>query len=275
MTERFERFTGVGVRKRRVNAWVLSFLITGVGSLSATASSSSAPTDVTVKAVATFSSQYVFRGDRLAGPSVQPYVEANAGQTTFGLWTNFPLKDKVALVSNPEVDLYGSYNFDFTRGFSLTPGFTLYGYPDAPTNAGYRRSTFEPSLALNYTIPGVRLTPKIYYDAVQRGSTFELNGSTAFPLAHLGTELDFAGTIGTYKLRSITNRPTPHAKAWGDYWLARVSIPFQVSTHMQITVGWTYTGGINAEIKAGTLPKHSDPLAASRGIADIACAYTF
>ena len=49
----------------------------------------------TVTSTFTAVSQYMFRGQRLGGPSWQPSVEVAAGDFTAGLWSNLPFKDKV------------------------------------------------------------------------------------------------------------------------------------------------------------------------------------
>src|SRR4051812_478676 len=82
-----------------------------------------------VTATASAVSQYMFRGQRLGGPSWQPSVEVAAGDVTVGLWSNLPFKDKVADVSDPEFDLYGSYTIALSKDLTLVPGFTFYDYP--------------------------------------------------------------------------------------------------------------------------------------------------
>ena len=64
-------------------------------------------------------STYIFRGVAFSGPSIQPYVEFEAGNLTFGGWGS------QGFDGFQEMDLYASYEFDF--GFSI--GFTDYYYP--------------------------------------------------------------------------------------------------------------------------------------------------
>ena len=242
----------------------------------APAAAPAAPTpSFTVTGTATAVSQYMFRGQRLGGPSWEPAVELGAGDLTVGLWSNLPFKDKVANSSDPELDLYGSYAFNVTKDISIVPGFTFYDYPSAPTNQGYYRSTFEPSVALNYTIAGVKLTPKYYYDMVLRGPTYELVGAYALPLKDLGTELDFTGQIGTYIQRDVTNNGSPRSKAWGDYWLLGVAAPFQITKDSKLSVGFAYTEGRNASYKTGNQPKTGNPYAVGRGVVTISYGYAF
>src|SRR3954470_11149726 len=73
-------------------------------------------------------SQYMFRGTRLGGPSFEPTVEFDSGNLALGIWSNFPIKDKVAGQSDPEIDPYGSYKLVINDAFNVQPGFTLYTY---------------------------------------------------------------------------------------------------------------------------------------------------
>ena len=181
--------------------------------------------------------------------------------------------------SDPEADPYGSYTFNVTDAFSIQPGFTWYTYPRAPLDEGYYRSTIEPSLAFTYAIDGVKLTPKVYYDVVLHGATYELSAAYVVPLKGLGTELDLGATTGTYNGSDEVNRGRamylPKTKAWGDYWLAGVALPFQLSSALKLTVGWAYTKGSDAYYKTGTEPKTINTEAVGRGVATGALALSF
>lgn len=262
-------------------ALILSAFAVSALSLSAqTAASAPAPSapiapSVSVTIAPSFVSQYMFRGQRLGGASFQPVVEASYGAATLGLWSNFPMKDKVAGQSDPEFDFYGAYSFPINETISVVPGFTFYDYPSAPTKAGFYRSTFEPSIAVNYTFSGVKLTPKLYYDVTLHGPTYELTGAYAYPLKDLGTELNFTATIGTYKLTDATNNVSPSVKTWGDYWLVGIAAPFQINTASKVTIGFAYTKGSDAFYKQGSFPKSSNTAAVGRGVVTLSYSYTF
>ena len=66
-----------------------------------------------------FYSTYVFRGVAFSGPSIQPYVELEAGNFTIGGWGS------QGYDGFQEMDLYASYAFDF----GLSIGLTDYYYP--------------------------------------------------------------------------------------------------------------------------------------------------
>jgi hypothetical protein len=239
------------------------------------ASPAAATPSVAVTATASVVSQYMFRGQRLNGAGFQPSVEMAAGDLTLGAWGNFVLDDKVAGSSDPEIDLYGSYAFKLSDAASLVPGFTSYHFPDASEGAGFYKWTFEPNLALNYTVQGFKLTPKIYYDTVLKGATYEFTAAYAYPLKDIGSELDFVATAGTYKLKDVANDASPSVKAWGDYWLVGVSMPFQINKQSKVTLGFAYTEGTNAFTKAGSLGRSPNSLAIGRGVATVSYAFSF
>lgn len=71
-------------------------------------------------------STYIFRGVAFSGPSIQPYVEFEAGNFTFGGWGS------QGFDGFQEMDLYASYSFDF----GLSIGFTDYYYPGSDYFSG-------------------------------------------------------------------------------------------------------------------------------------------
>jgi uncharacterized protein (TIGR02001 family) len=221
-------------------------------------------------------SQYMFRGVRLGGPAFQPSLEYDYGALAAGVWTNFPMKDRVVGQSDPEVDPYASYTFTLVADrLTLVPGFTWYTYPDAKKENGYYKDTFEPSLALNYTIGLLKLTPKLYYDVVLHGPTYELTATVAVPLKEIGSELDFIGTVGTFKWTDALENSSPATKNWGDYWLLGVGLPFQVTKASKLTVGVAYTKGSNNYVKFGSEPRVANSAAVGRTVVSVSYAWTF
>ena len=249
------------------------------GALSVTAQTAPAPAPaapaVAITVTPAIVSQYMFRGQRLGGASFQPAIEASYGSFVGGLWSNFPVKDKVPGTSDPEFDFYGSYTAAISDTLSVVPGFTAFYYPDADTKAGFYKFTFEPSLAVNYTTSGIKFTPKIFYDFVLDGPTFELGAGYALPLKDLGTELGFSASIGTYLLNDFAKNSTPRTKAWGDYWSVGAAAPFQLTKESKLTVGFAYTKGAGAYTKVGSTPKSENTLAVGRGVVTVSYSYAF
>ena len=220
-------------------------------------------------------SQYLFRGQRLGGQSFQPTLELGYGNLGVGVWANFPVSSKVAGVSDPEVDPYAYYMFALTDTISLVPGFTYYTYPRAETRHGFYRSTFEPNLAVSWSVKGVKLTPKVYYDLTLDGPTFEITAGYAVPLRQLGTELDFTLQAGEYLQRDVVNHSAAQTKAWGQYWLVGMAVPFQFSAHSKFTLGFAYTEGVKAFTKAGSTPRIPNVLAVRRGVVNFSYTRSF
>jgi hypothetical protein len=223
-----------------------------------------------------FASQYMFRGARLSGPSFEPTLEFDSGNLAVGVWGNFPLKDKVDGQSDPEFDFYGSYTIEAIKDtLTWAPGVTIYTYPNAKTANGFYKATFEPNVALNYSVAGWKLTPKLYYDFVLKGPTYEFTAAYTIPLKDANTELDFTGTVGTFKWTDAFADTNPKAKNWGNYYLIGVAAPFQVSANSKLTVGFAYTKGSDNYVKIGTDHKQLNTAAVGRGVVTISYGLTF
>jgi uncharacterized protein (TIGR02001 family) len=220
-------------------------------------------------------SQYMFRGVKVGGPSFQPTLEWGYGSWIAGVWGSVPLDNSVPAASDPEIDLYGSYTHRINDATDVNIGAMWYYYPNADKTSGLYRSSFEPSVALNYTVQGLRLTPKLYYDVTLEGPTAELLAFYAVPLQNLGTELDFTGSVGTYKWNEAAEDTTPAVKNWGDYWSLGVALPFQVTANGRLVVGFSYMKGSGNYVKQGTLPREPNALAVGRGVASISYSLTF
>ncbi len=234
-----------------------------------------AASKITLSATASFVNQYMFRGERLGGPSFQPTIDGTYGDLAVGLWSNFPLQDKLAGQSDPEFNLYGSYSLALNDRVTLVPGWTLYTYPRAPTDVGFFRATLEPNLVLNFTIADLGLAPRISYDLDTHESTGEVSASYALPLLGVGTEIDLTGTLGTHTLSNAEYGATPRVKAWGNFWSLGAAVPYQIPGAGKLTFGWAYTRGSGAFMKRGSAPKEVNPLAAGRGIIAVSYAMEF
>jgi uncharacterized protein (TIGR02001 family) len=229
-----------------------------------------------------FASQYMFRGARLGGPSFQPSLEYDNGNAAVGVWANTPLKDKVVGQSDPEFDFYATYSFEEIKDtLTWVPGVTIYTYPKAKRANGFYTATFEPNLALNYSVAGLKLTPKIYYDFVLKGPTLEFTAAYTVPLKDLNSELDFTGTIGTFKWTSaapdqVNSLGQPaDVKNYGNYYLVGVAAPFQVTKNGKLTVGIAYTKGAQNFFKVGTDGKFANTAAVGRGVVTVSYAINF
>jgi uncharacterized protein (TIGR02001 family) len=214
-------------------------------------------------------SDYFFRGVRLAGPSLQPAVEFNRKTLSLGAWSNVALTD-TGKPTNPEVDLYGAFRIrSGSDAVELVPGFTLYTYLRAHHADGIYRTTFEPSVGANIDVHGLRLTPKVYYDFTLEGATYELSAALAFALKSLGTELDLNASVGTFKLRNVTPDADPREKNWGDYFNLNASVPYRVSSTATVSLSIGYSVGTNNYFKQAGVPRSRNPDARSRALVSL------
>jgi hypothetical protein len=229
----------------------------------------------------TYVSTYMFRGQRLGGQSFEPSLSGSYGNWAFGVWANDPVnnKNKVAGQSDPEIDPQGSYTFAVNNSLSVQPGFTWYTYCRAPLNEGFYRMTFEPNLAVNYSVEALTLTPKFYYDMVLHTATYEMNGTYAVQLKSLGSEFDLSAAAGTYYGSDVVNTAgvpnTPRTAAWGNYWSAGASMPFKLTNSAKLVVGWMYTQGTDAYLQARNQLKTTNTEAVGRGVASASLVFSF
>lgn len=218
--------------------------------------------------------QYMFRGVRLGGLSFQPSVEVDSGNFAAGIWANKPLADSVSGQSNPEIDPYASYTIAYNDNLSVVPGITVYTYTNANTSFGFYKATVEPNLALNYTVSGIKLTPKIYYDLVMHGTTYEV--TAAYPIIiEGGPELDFSVTGGTYIIADSVNKASPAVKNWGDYYSIGISAPIEITKTSKLIFGLSYVKGSGNFYKQGDTGQYLNTGAAGRGVASLSYTITF
>lgn len=241
----------------------------------AAAPAAPAAPSLSVTLTPTYVTSYMFRGQRLGGQSFEPSIEADYGNWALGVWNNDPIADKVPGQSDPEIDPYGSYTYNVNDSLSIVPAFTWYTYVNAPTNEGYYRETFEPSITVNYTLDGLKISPEFFYDVVLQAETAQISLAYTVPLKSLSTELDFLAQGGEYYLADGINSSVPKTHIWGDYYLVGVTVPFQLNPSSKLSVGYAYTAGSDGYIKQEGTPKIPNSEAVGRGVFSISFAYTF
>jgi uncharacterized protein (TIGR02001 family) len=261
----------------KTKALILSFLALATEGFAASVSTTALPSASSVSWTITpaFVSQYMFRGVKVGGPAFQPSLDLEVGNLALGMWGSFSLARSSDDQSDPELDLYAFYTVPIAAATSIVAGCTLYTYPRAEKDAGFYRWTFEPSLALNYTTAGVRFTPRLYFDTVLDGPAADLTAAYALPLAALGSELDLSVSVGTYLWRNTVENSPEKVRNYGDFWLAQVEVPFQVTAKSKVTLGFVYTRGSNNFIKEGSQPKTVNPAAVGRGVITLKYAFAF
>lgn len=252
----------------------LIFSLLAVATTFAPASSAASGDEGAWSVTPAFVSQYLFRGARVAGASFQPSLDYAAGSFAAGVWSSAAFSHRAGGDSDPEFDFYGTYSFSNDAGtIDVVPGFWLYTYPDAERSDGYHSLTFEPNLAVNLYVGGIRLTPTLYYDVTLEGATWELTAAFAVPLKQLGTTIEFLATAGTFKWDNVTAGASPKEKNWGDYYTIGARLPVTISTRSQIALGLTHSIGRNNFFKQAGAPKYENPDAGSHTA--VTLSYTF
>jgi len=232
----------------------------------------------TVTVTPSFVSQYMWRGQRLGGLSLQTSVEADDRGFGLGVWANQPMADKVPNQSSPEVDPYGYWRLPVADRVAVIPGFQIYTYPGADAEkvvAGYFRTRCELNAGLEFRCGGVTLMPKAAYDFQLRGGDLELNGFYAVPLASIGSELDFKATAGAFDYENAFGGATPSAGESGGYALAGATLPFRISRSAKVSLGWAYTEGFDDRFRVDGFPNDHNRLAGGRNVVSISFAWTF
>lgn len=206
--------------------------------------------DYAITVDSTFVSQYYFRGVKLSGPSLQPSIEVTSGNLALGVWSSNEVGNWSG--SNySEFDFYGSYTYEISDELSVPVGATWYYYPTADLNSGLYRNTFEAFIGLNYSIGGVSLSPKAYYDFVLKSWTFEATAGYSLPLEALGTSLDFSVFAGTWVSDAFSRETSPDVEAENSYYGFGVEIPYQLAENAKVTVGAVFHDGLESELKQG------------------------
>jgi hypothetical protein len=218
-------------------------------------------------------SDNVFRGQRLAGVSVQPMLEWSAGPASGGLSTSVALQHRAIDVAEVETDVFAGYRWRLSPAWGIRPGATAYLYRGAP--AGYRRAIFEPNLAIDFTVGAVRFTPVYYHDFSRQGSTVELNAAVALPLRSIGSELDLTLTGGSYRLDDAFSAPLARTTLRGDYWQCDATVPLQLTQHAKLTFALSYIAAANAYLQPQGSARVANPLATHRVVVRLGYSYVF
>jgi uncharacterized protein (TIGR02001 family) len=231
--------------------------------------------DIAVTITPSVVSQYMFRGVHLGGAALQPSVDFTSGNLSGGVWVSTFLSNKVSGESDPEIDSYASYTIVVNDKFSVVPGFSYYTYPDADESSGSYKSSFEPYLSAAYAAGALTLTPKVYYDTVLKGPTYELGAAFSIPLKRQKSSLDLSVLIGTYSWKETLKGSNPEVKNRGDYFQAGVSTPCKLTDKIAITFGLTYCRGFNNRYESTGSPSFDNTDAVGRIVASISCSSSF
>lgn len=200
----------------------------------------------------TWTSEYVFRGFRLANGSFQPSLEVGYANAYVGAWANQALDD----ADTDEIDLYAGYKFVVEGDWSVDLGVTRYTYdvpndpqPAAPAPAISSRKgsadTTEAYIGLTGgNFAGFTPSVYVYHDFDLETYTYQASVGYSIPLSTLGTSLDWSASLGY-----VTNVGQDFIFANGFsgktsfrdfyYYSVGVNVPYKLAENA------TLTGGVN------------------------------
>jgi len=204
-----------------------------------------------VTADLTYASDYVFRGVKYAGSSLQPSVELGLDNFNVGVWTNQPLTSN----TDDEVDVYGSYRVPLNTRMAVEVLGTYYWFPEATRSLGETRRTYE--LGVGTTYEAGPFTPSVYYfhdfrldaDTIQAaiGHRMALGGSD---IATIETSI-FGGVVDIGDV--APDAPGATVKDGYNYYGIDLSVPFRVAENATFTVAGHY---VNTDNLAGVTKDH-------------------
>ena len=144
---------------------------------------------LSVSAAVGYESQYMFRGEKFAGHSIQPKIEFAYPIYGFdlyvGAWANTPIQGSKGGLT--EIDLYGGVNF-YYKSIRLDLGYIYYYYTDTDLTRNnisrdmeiYVGGAFDTSAYLD----GINLNPSVYYfyNWILKQQVVEVSLSYAIPV---------------------------------------------------------------------------------------------
>lgn len=182
-----------------------------------------------------FESEYVFRGEKRAGNSLQPGLEVGrpmgSGNGYLGVWSNRDLDGG----SGDEVDVYGGYVFSLDPIFRFSAGATWYGYSG---NGDDPPDSLEPFVGLSADLP-FRPFVSGYFDVEQEQILGEVGIGDRIPFAEsLALEWTMVGGAA----HAEEKNGTPGAA--GGFWFGEVAagIVWSPGGNLQLSLVANYSG---------------------------------
>jgi uncharacterized protein (TIGR02001 family) len=184
-------------------------------------------TALSVTADITYVSDYVFRGAKLAGASIQPSFEAAYGDFYAGVWHSNAISDGSADFIGSETDLYAGYGFAVTDIIKLDVGATRYIY--SARESLNQDDTTEAYIGASFD---VLLNPSVYYYYDFDLETYTVEGSIghSIPVDAINASLDLSAKVG------VVAAPGEDRT----YYSVGAAIPYKLSETATLTVGVDY-----------------------------------
>lgn len=204
-------------------ALALAAISAGVSAQAAEAAKS----DLSVTADISYVSDYVFRGVKFAGASVQPSIEAAYGDLYAGAWHSNSISDTNAGFDS-ETDFYAGYGYKLNDQIKLDAGVTRYTY-----SGGSSEDTTEIYVGAS---ANVLLSPSLYsyYDFDREATTVEASIGYSLPIDAIHASLDLSGKLGF-----VSDSGSANDEDY-TYGVIGASVPYKLSDNATLTVGVDY-----------------------------------
>jgi uncharacterized protein (TIGR02001 family) len=195
--------------------------------------------DLSVSSVFGVASEYVFRGEKRAGASFQPGLEAGhpvgPGDAYGGVWINDEIGGDG---TGDEIDFYAGYAAPVSRIVSVNAGATRYWYPDDDDGPGRETELF---LGLSADLP-FRPTIAAYYEFTYDRILVRADLRKRHELSQ-SFFLEAGLGAGTGRERDANGDGRPGSPSNG-YWFgeSRLDLVFEANRSMDVAVGVRYAG---------------------------------
>lgn len=173
---------------------------------------------VTGEVGASYVSAYTFRGQKVAGASIQPTLQLGSGNAYVTVWGNQPTNRD----EDSEVDFTAGYSAE-AKEFGVDGGVTAYHYPQS------RETTWEPFVTVKRDVEGFTPSISAFRDWTLHTTTWQ-------------TGLSYAIELG--KRLTLTPRANTGIVRGGDhytYWEGALEASYAVSETIKATVGVAHT----------------------------------
>ncbi len=209
---------------------------------------------LSVSAAVGYESQYMFRGEKFAGHSIQPKVEFAYPVYGFdiyaGAWANTPVEGNKGGLT--EIDIYGGVNY-YYKSMRLDVGYILYYYPDSDQTHNklsrdmevYVGGAFDTSAYLD----GINLNPSAYYfyNWILKQQVVEISLSYSIPVGEqLLDDARFTLPVSVYggyltSGRKNGDNGSPDSGVSYFYWGVSGDIAFAITDYCTISGGIRYS----------------------------------
>jgi len=192
--------------------------------------------EISASAVVAYESEYVYRGQKLAGQSVQPSLELGhplgRGDLFIGAWASYELR------SDPfeEERFYAGYQQSLSPIFSVTGGFTYYWLPDEESVPANQE---EPFLGLTADLP---FSPSIfaYYNFALDQTLLELSLRESYTLLD-SVSLETAILLGAAHGEITQNGNQESKQKFLGFAVAYADLAFDITDEAIAFIGLRYS----------------------------------